>query len=217
MTDLLPLPFLFRYAIPIRRLTHWPAQGSHRLPDDHRLPQLHERFATDSAIEWFAGWNDEGLAIGLSVRRSTTANVPVNERGPVTGDHFQLWFDTRHSATVHRASRYCAHFVVSAEQALRDTGRSTAVASHLILRAKDEHTKADVTDCRAFAGVHKQGYDVAVWLDRRALYGYEPSAHPQVGFFARMVDKRQGAHNFYASDLLPVESDPSMWCTLDLR
>ena len=60
------------------------------------------------------------------------------------------------------------------------------------------------------------GYELAAFIPREALAGYDPEYHPQLGFNYAVHDRELGVATFASGPGFPYDEDPSCWATLEL-
>ncbi|MDB5389465.1 MAG: hypothetical protein JWM11_5111 [Planctomycetaceae bacterium] len=216
MTELLPPGFLFRVALPVKRLAKLPAEvvTPPTLNADFALPNVGELAQGSHAGSLRVGWHDSGLAFQLEVQGRKTA--PRCDYGQVlNSDGLQIWIDTRNTQNIHRASKFCHHFCVLPSGASRD--RSLPVAKQIpIARAREEATLCDSRLILTNSEVRDTGYSLGIWLPAECLNGYAPDSNPHLGFYFLIRDRELGDQYLSIGAEFPFDQDPSLWWTLDL-
>lgn len=215
MSDLLPARFLFRVSLPVSAAPGIPRTGSRLLdlPAGCKLPEFAELDQAPVFAELRLGWNDAGLGISVGVRGKKRA-PQANPASLLTSDGLQVWIDTRNTQNIHRASRFCHHFV-----ALPTGGRGgQAFLQQLpIARAREESPLADPRHLKAASTIRSDGYDLELWLPAAALTGFAPESNPRLGFYYLVRDGELGDQVLSVGEEFPYAWDPSLWWTLELK
>lgn len=217
MNPVIPAPFSFRFAMPVKRVDKVPRRGKQllNLPDDCRIfwPGRNAG-AGESPVQLSLAWNPKGLAIALKVSDKQHPAVS-NIDQPDDTDAFQIWINTRNTTTIHRANRLCHHFCLLPNGA-GDDGLDPAVRQLPIARATDD-APIFPTDSFAIRSDHRaDGYTLDAWLPGECLNGFDPDESSQLAFYAMLRDSELGDHCLTVDAAFPFASDPSLWQTLDL-
>ncbi len=214
MSQLLPHRFLFRYSIPVQKISKQAARGTGppRLPKKHALPDLGELDGASSFADLRVGWNLEGLAISVEV--AGKKHPPACDPGAAEdSDGLQVWIDTRNTHNIHRASRFCHHVCLLPAGG----GRKQAVVQQLpIARAREDAPDDHAGDIQISSTVTSSGYLLDVWFPAQSLHGFDPEASPQLGFYYFLRDSELGEQFPTVGMDFPFAYDPSLWITLDL-
>ena len=215
MSLLLPPELQFRWIIPVPRVDRLPGEGKQlwSLPKEAVLTIPQQLNDTEHPVVWKAAWNTEGLTIVAEV--TGKSRWSCNPDQPVESDGIQLWIDTRDTQSVHRATRFC-HFLCVMPSGGGESGRDPVVVPVPVPRAGQDAKLADSDDFLAFAEQSKTGYRLAVWIPAKTLTGFDPTAQPHIGFFAKLKDKDLGTHPISLTSEFPYDGDPSLWLTLEL-
>jgi hypothetical protein len=216
MTVLVPPEFLFRCTFGVRNLDRLPRRGKHllKLPPECRLPSLGQMAERPAFGEVLLAWNDNGLAVSVSVRGRSTPPRCDPER-PTQSDGLRLWIDTRDTHSVHRATRFCQLFEVLPSGGGED-GSAPVVTPRPIPRAADEPPPVDVDLIPIQSEILSSGYDLEVWLPAAALNGFDPGRQPRLGFFYTIHDSELGLQTLSVGPEFPYASDPSLWSSIEL-
>lgn len=222
MPGVVPHPFLFRFAIPIRRLEGIPKRGKRLLDlsSDFQLADLSELQGVRPTGEVRMAWNDEGLGVSLLVR-GKRQEPECHSRHPAAADGLQLWLDTRNTQTIHKASRYCHHFCFLPSGGGAD-GESPLGVQLPIAQAREATPLASKESLSVNAELLSDGYRLEAWLRRDQLQGFDPSADREagsptrLGFFFAIRDCELGDQTLSVDASFPFASDPSLWSTLEL-
>ena len=214
MTALIPPQFLFRYTFPVRQIDGLPRRGKKllNLPNECVLLSLAELNDRPQFGELRLAWNDNGLGVSLSV--DGKSGPPVNDpERPGASDSLHLWFDSRNTQSIHRASRFCHHFEILPAG---EDNQSPIVQQHPIARAKEEAPAIDPELIPVQSTITKSGYQLEAWFPSAALNGYDPERQPKLGFFYALNDSDHGLQTLTVGSEFPFGNDPSLWSTLEL-
>ena len=222
MPEVVPHPFLFRFALPVQRGDGLPKRGK-RLLDlarDFALPDLSELRGVRPFAEVRAAWNDDGLGFSVIVREKKHPPT-ADERTPTMPDGVQLWIDTRNTQTIHRASRYCHHFCFAPVGGGRD-GEQPFGMQLPIAQAREITPLAAKGSLLVSAEILSDGYRLEAWLRRDQLQGFDPAADREagtptkLGFYYEIRDSELGNQTLTVDASFPFAHDPSLWSTLEL-
>lgn len=211
--DLLAPSFLFRFALPLKRITgHWPACMP--LGDEHRLLNF---TALDDAHQFAdvrAAWNERGLLFSLNV--SGKKQQPWCREGRLEeSDGLHVWIDTRDTKNIHRASRFCHHFVFLPTGGGRRLDQPVAEQT-LINRARENSHPVRPGILGAQGQKRVNGYALDCFVPAEALTGFNFDDYPRLGFFYAVLDRELGIQSLAYSSEFPYREDPSLWCSLEL-
>jgi hypothetical protein len=215
-SQLIASTFLFRFALPCRPLREWPPSfdADLQLPDACRLPALSTLDGHPQFGQLALAWHAEGLA--LSLRISGKSQTPwCRESSPELSDGLSLFIDTRPSGDIHRASRFCHHFVF---MPLSGSARQTRPLARLvsIARAKEEPKPIGAKAIPISAKLSRDGYCLSGTIPAELLTGYDVEESRKLGFFYIVRDRELGWQSLGVDDSYPVMSDPSLWGSLEL-
>jgi hypothetical protein len=216
MDRLLPTRFLFRYAVPVKRIAALPRGGKSllKLPAECRLADLGALDEAAPFADVRVAWNEGGLGVAVHVRGKQ--HPPVGDIArPTESDGMQIWIDTRDTKTIHRASRFCHQFCLlpNAAGKRRD---APAVVQVPVPRAREDAALTDWKTIPVSASHVAGGYSLEAWLSREVLTGFDPESNPRLGFYYCVRDSELGTQFFSVGEEFPVASDPSLWATLEL-
>ena len=214
MNQLLSPGFLFRWSIPIRQVTGIPNKSSPllNLPESCRLPSLGELDSLTEFADVRMAWNFDGLAVSVRVHGWSQ----VEKVRPTDADFnaVRLLIDTRNTQGIHRATRFCHQFLLHASK----NGRKAdpGVVQIPLARAREESSMANVSLIRLHSEMFPEGYLLEAWFPSAALLGFDPDSFPRLGFHYRIRDRQLGEQFLSVGTEFPVETDPSLWQTLEL-
>ena len=225
MPEVVPPPFLFRFALPVRRCDGLPKRGKSAfggldLSAEFALPDLSELRGVRPLGEVRAGWNDDGLGFSMLVRGKKHPPA-ADARMPTMPDGVQLWIDTRNTQTIHRASRYCHHFCFAPVGGGNNGEQPFGTQLH-IAQAREPTSLAAKGSLLVNAKLLSDGYRLEIWLRRDQLQGFDPAADREagtptkLGFFYEIRDSELGDQTLTVDASFPFAYDPSLWSTLEL-
>jgi hypothetical protein len=217
MPGLLPHRFLFRYSLPVRYDRKLPKSGKRLLglPADFALADFAELDQVPSFGQLRLAWNERGLGISVEVKGKKRP-LHCDSRSPETSDGLRVFIDTRNTQNIHRASRYCQQLYLLPAGGGPDESDPVCVPAP-IMRAREEAPRVDPAEVRLAADVSKAGYLIEAWLPASVLFGYDPEAQPQLGFYYALRDAELGEQYLSVGPDFPFAVDPSLWSTLELR
>lgn len=211
-----PHRFLFRYTMPLRWVERASSAGQPFLDLDEAAP-LADLGALDGEPSFAsirAGWNESGIGFRVEVdgKEMPPAETP-NE--PTESDGLQVWLDTRNTQSIHRASRFCHHFVFLPGTGGK-RGESASAQQLTIPLAKEDAPTNRAGLLRVASRVSKGGYVLDAWIPAESLSGYEPESNPLLGFYYLVRDAERGEQFLSVGREFPFDHDPSLWSTLEL-
>lgn len=217
MNPIIPVPFSFRFAMPVRRIDSLPGARKRlpRLPDECQMfwPQS-DLTESETPLKLRLAWNPGGLAVAADVSGKKHPTVSDVER-PDTADSVQLWISTRTSTSIHRANRHCHHFCLLPNGAGND-GLEPVVRQLPIARAAEDAPLSSPDDFRIQSEIRSDGYLLEAWLPASCLNGFDPGESVQLSFYAMLRDAELGDHCLTVDSAFPFAADPSLWQTLEL-
>jgi hypothetical protein len=216
MTALVPPEFLFRYTFGIPKVERLPRRGKRllNLPEACRLMSLGAVSGRPDFGIVSMAWNDNGLAVSVSVRGRSVA-LQCDPARPGASDGLRLWIDTRNTQSIHRAGRFCQQFELLPAGGGAD-GTTALITRHPIPRAAEEPPPVDVDLIPIQSTLTAGGYDLEVWLPAIALHGFDPARQPKLGFYYALNDRELGLQTLSVGPEFSFGSDPSLWSTIEL-
>ena len=180
----------------------WELDHSFRIPPLSSLAD-EKRFA-----EFSIGWNDDGLFLHGSIRKS-------QQDGPRRGDPtllLSLYIDTRWSPGVHRGTTYCHRF----DLMCNPTDSSEIVRGHgelgAMQRARANPDEVHPKDISVGLLSRSFGYELKVFLPSFTLTGFDPREFQEIGLFYVLQSQTLGSQCMARSRNSPYFEDPSVWC-----
>ncbi len=216
MNQIVPPKFLFRWSFVALKIDELPRHSGRLLdlPEECSLPSLGTLDHRPDFARVKMAWNSDGIGVSIEVTgRSTEPFKPREES--VAPDSISLWFDTRNTQTVHRATKYCHHLMLLPFGA---GSRRTApvVLAFPVARARDENLLPNAELVKIAAGTSITGYWVDAWFPAEVLAGYDPAAQNRIGLQYAIYDTELGKQTLAVGDEFPYESDPGLWQTVEL-
>lgn len=213
---LIPPRMLFRFCVPCRYLEGpvWQPRKGVQLGEQYRLPSLAELDGKPGFADLRVAWNEQGMAFNLTL---TGKRQPpwCRSSQPDASDGLQVWLDTRDTHNIHRASRFCHRFsfMPMGEGPKRDEAACFQLAIH---RAKDQARPVQPGQLAARSEIRTNGYTLEAAIAAPALWGYDPSEHPRIGFTYLIEDRELPRQSFSVGPEFPYQEDPSLWGSLEL-
>ena len=216
MNQIVPPRFLFRWSFTARKIERLPSRSGRLLdlPDDCTLPAIGELDQHSEFARVKVAWNDQGLAIGLTVSGKTRKPDCVASE-LLFSDGIRLWIDTRNTQTVHRATKFCHQFVLLPAGGGRKR-TEPVVESLAVARAREETALPSVELVQIQAESTTTGYWIDAWFPAEVFTGFDPATSPRLGFHYRVLDTELGEQTLAVGSEFPYESDPSLWPTIEL-
>ncbi len=216
---LLASPFFFQFSLPcLRHEQAWTAKGI-QLDERYRLPSFAALDADPSSPpqDWAnlrMAWSADGLIFNLRVRDKQQPPWCRASRLE-DSDGLAVWIDTRNTPGIHRANRFCHHFV------FLPTGGGAKFTDPLAVqraidRAKENAPLAADGALKIHAEKRVDGYVLEAFIPAAALAGFDPDEHAELGFTFAVNDRELGQYTLTVGGEFPYQSDPSLWSTLEL-
>lgn len=208
--------YLFQYRVSVGEIKEADvSSGEFELPERCRLPSLRELDAERPFADVRLGWSHAGMAFTIDV--SGKKHPPAVDRDkPAESDWTRIWWDTRYSATVHRANRLCQSLLLHPIGGGKSKKEPFATSASIAL-AREPSLPIAVDEIKLGLRTRKDGYRLSTWLPASVLPGYEPETHPQLGFYYQIHDLEHGKQHFSVGEDFPFAHDPSLWVLLDLN
>jgi len=217
MNQVVPPSFLFRWSFVAKRIEKLPASSGRLLglPDECALPSLGELEQKRDFAKVNLAWNDRGFAVSVSVtERSRPPDCVASEL--MLSDGIRLWFDTRNTQTVHRATKFCHHFVIlPAGGGPKRT--APVVRSMPVARAREDVALPQSELVKVQSEICATGYLLEAWFPTEVFVGFDPATNSKIGFHYVVHDTELGDQTLAVGNDFPVESDPSLWQTVELK
>ncbi len=217
MNQIVPPRFLFRWSFNAIKIENVPRSSGRLLdlPSECELPSLETLDQRPNFAQVRLAWNDGGVGISVAVfGRSRQPELSLSEDD--IADGIRLWFDTRHTQSVHRATKYCHQF------SLHPTGggpkkADPIVRSLAVARAREDSPLPNSQLVKIQSRVSKTEYWLDAWFPAEVFTGFDPKQNPRIGFHYVIHDSELGDQTLAVGREFPVESDPSLWQTIELN
>jgi hypothetical protein len=211
--ELIAPSFLFRYSLPLKRArSDWPACVP--LGDEYRLLDFTALDAARRFADVGAAWNERGLVFSVCVRGKKHAPWRHANRYEES-DGFQAWIDSRDTKNIHRASRFCHHFVFLPGGGGNRLGEPVA-EQLLINRARENSNPVRPGVLGVQSQKRVDGYALDCFIPAGALTGFDPGDYSRLGLFYALIDRELGEQTLAYGGDVPFREDPSVWCTAEL-
>lgn len=215
--SLIPQTFWFRPAFVCRKIAGLPRSPGRPLdlPPACALPDLGSLDDRSRWVEPRVAWNAAGL--GLAFEVSGKAKPIESDCYAIGGrDEVEVWIDTRDTRDVHRATKFCHHFLASFRPSKRGQDLGVELAQLRIHRALADAPMARPGLTVAWAETTRGGYRLEMFLPAEALHGFDPDTNRRLGLYYRVGDPERGDQFLAVGREFPVGEDPSLWATLEL-
>jgi hypothetical protein len=212
--SVVPSAFAFKFSMPVVRLESIPKKSGKLLglSDKHQLIWPGEELEEGGNVQVKAAWNAMGVGFEFEVTGKQNPTLYYLNKA-AHSDGIQIWIDTRNTQTIHRANRFCHHFIAIPNRGKKS---NSFVEQHEVSRAIEDAPVTDSKSLRSNCETLKDGYRLEVWLDANQLNGFDPEISPRLGFFACLFDAEVGNQSFTVGDAFPFSSDPSVWQSIEL-
>ncbi len=207
ISPILPIDF-FSITMELHRVeksgVKAPLKSKHQLPDLSKL--LFENRFADLSI----GWHPKGLVFHVEIRkRFDSCSFPEFRKG----DSVELFIDTRDLKSAGFPTRFCHHFVI-----LPQVVDEISVREVTAFRTDDRHELCDPNAIQVTREFRARGYFLKIFIPSECLHGYDSASFDRLGFAYRI--NRSGGdpqHLAISSDYLSIESQPSLWSSMQMR
>ena len=214
-----PLPllaptFLFRFSVPCYRVDTLFSKKEMELPARNIMPSFGELEDRPVFSDFRLGWNPDGFALSLRVMGKKTSAWCRTTRME-DSDGLRIWFDTRDTGNIHRASRFCHEFMLMPEGGGKE-GKKPFGGLIEIQRAKENPKAVAPEQITIHAEKRIDGYLLRAGIPTSALTGFDPTEQQFLGFTYAIMDRELGWQTFTISNEFPFTSDPTLWGRLEL-
>jgi hypothetical protein len=228
---LVPQAFWFRLAVPCYRIEGMdetpekpkagprarPAKATVAVPElgpTYRLPDLAGLDGMPGWADLRAGWSEAGLVFAVRVDGPPRSGLSFD---PELSPGLDVWVDTRDSREGHRATRF-AHRFAASMRAGRAGPATIELTQKTIHRALADAPRARMDAAETTRGQwSRTGWSLDWLVPAADLHGFEPESNRRLGFLAIVRDPARGEQFLGVGREFPVESDPSLWITLELK
>lgn len=204
ISPILPADF-FQFTMDL-----YPMEKKEKLKKRHRLTDFSDLLFEDSFANFAFGYSNDGLHFEVDVNKPfEECFFPQWEKG----DSLELFIDTRDLKTAGFITKFCHHFVII-PQAVEGVMKQEVTR----FRTDDKHELCDSDLIRVDTDFHKKRYELAVFIPKECLYGYDPKSFDRLGFSYRI--NRVGGrpqHFNVSSAYLSIEQHPSLWSRMEMK
>ena len=216
MHQVVPPSFLFRWSFVAKRIDKIPVLSGPLLglPDECELPAVGELDQKQSFAKVKLAWNNRGIGLTMSITgRSRRPECVGSEL--MFSDGIRIWIDTRNAQSVHRASKFCHHFVLL--PAGGGAKRNSPIVRALpVSRAREDVPLPNSELVQVQSVISASAYLLEAWFPTELFVGFDPTTHQRIGFHYVIHDSEFGDQTLAVGNEFPVESDPSLWQTVEL-
>jgi hypothetical protein len=219
MSAVIPARFVFRWSWPVGRCDEIPSPSGQLLglSERYRTTSLSAIDGAKEFAELRLAWNPGGIGLSVAVRGKQQPLI-CSPMAFSQSDGITIWLDTRATQNVHRATRYCHQFCCLPAGAGPKKDRPSATSVPLS-RGDDRSSMAakGASAVQVWSQILDDGYTLDIWLPGESLVGFDPDNHRQLGFSYLVRDAELGNQHLTVDRDFPIEYDPSLWQTLELR
>ncbi len=215
--SVIPPSFLFQFSMGIPRVAAIPRKKGRLLGLEDSanvfVPSCLNRKAAAFGLKM--AWNDNGVGLEIDVRGKKLP--PAGRRKDLkTSDYVSVFFDTRHTANVHRATEFCSSLIVlPCDEDVDDAATAAFVE---IAQQRAMKSDRDGRKCGIQSVLHTDGYSLELWIPASQLFGFSESPGiGRIGFYCVVHDTELGELPLSIGDDFPVTFDPGTWLQLDLK
>jgi len=171
-----------------------------------QLPDTSLILGEDKFADVYFFWNEGGIGILCEVQIPfTDCLYPKFQEG----DCLELFIDTRDLKEAGVIHRFCHHFLFLP---IEVQGVRALEITHF--RGEDKHPLADPSLFLVESNFEKKSYQLSVYIPKEALFGFDPTTIPKLGFSYRLRRGRSSPQHFPTSF---IEQFPSLWSTIFLK
>ncbi len=199
---------LFQITFDLKKKEGLPKKKCYQEP--FLLPCTKELVSEESFAEVAMCYSEKGIYINVLVDKpfEDTSYPQVTY-----GDTFEVFFDTRDIKSARIIHKFCHHFVFFPKPQAE-----VSAIEITQFRGDDAHPLCDTNLLQVESTFNKSSYEMSLFIDREALYGFDPSKFKRLGFTYRVNRKKGDSQHFNVSSRsYPFEKHPNLWSTLILN
>ncbi|MEM9366815.1 MAG: hypothetical protein AAGD07_12535 [Planctomycetota bacterium] len=212
--NLLEPTALFRFEITLQRADlKWTRKGL-ELPERYRIPFFSVLAGGQGFADLRVAWSEQGIGFWLGI--AGKRQMPwCRDTRMDESDGLHLWFDTRNSPNIHRATKFCHRFLFLPSGG--GTRRDKPVAALVPINRARENPRAIPKDALlVHPAPRHDGYQLSGLIPAKTLTGYDPAEQSRIGFYCAVADRELGTQTVSLSETFPFAEDPSMWVEAQL-
>lgn len=177
--------------------------------DPYLLPDTSELISEVSFSEVAMCYNEKGLCIKVLVHKPFEN---TNYTQFAYGDCIELFFDTRDIKSARIIHKFCHHFVFFPKPE-----QEVSALEVTQFRGEDSHTLCDHKLLHVETTFHKTSYEMDIFIENTALFGFDPQRFQRLGFCYRINRKNGDSQNFnVSSKSYSFEKHPNLWASFNL-
>lgn len=178
--------------------------------DPYLLPDFSDLLLEESFAEIAMCFSKEGIFCKARINK---AFEDVSFPKVQNGDALELFFDTRDFKKTATTTKFCHHFVFFP----KEVGERFALEISKF-RAEDSHELCDPRLLSCETTFHKSYYEMEIFIDKEALFGFDPKEYDRLGFSYRVNRKKGSPQHFTRSSFeASIERFPALWASLSLK
>ena len=129
------------------------------------------------------------------------------------GDGVEIFIDTKDIKTTGSLHRFCHHFVFLPKPVANITACEVTR-----LRMEDSHPLADSAFLHVKPIFLKNSYQLYLFIDTQALFGFDPSETTSIGFSYKIHRSKGASQEFnHSSQEFLIEKYPYLWASMQLK
>jgi hypothetical protein len=86
-----------------------------------------------------------------------------------------------------------------------------------VARAREDVALPQAQLVQVQSRIQPTGYDLEIWFPAEVFVGFDPATNARIGFHYVVHDTERGDQALAVGSEFPVESDPSLWQTVELK
>lgn len=213
---LAPSSLLCRYCADcLKYPKKWGVKGV-KLDETHLLPHFGQLDGQRTFATIKSAWSEQGLLFDVQVNFKQQS-LWCRSTQMLESDRVMFWIDTRNTHSVHRATRFC-HWFLAMPAGGGSDGKQPLATMLKINRAKEDSPSLNQVKQQVVCKLSATGgYHLQLLIPANGLSGWNPDEHKRIGFNYAVVDRELGWQTLACGPQLPIEEDPSLWQTLELK
>lgn len=174
------------------------------------LPSFSELLDQESFAQVAMCYSNKGVWIAVEVEKSfEEVFFPKVEQG----DGIEIFIDTRDVKSVGSMHKFCHHFIF-----LPKPVTDFMACEVTRLRVEDSHPLADPSLLHVNATFSKNSYEMRIFIEADALYGFDPDQTHRIGFAYKIHRYKKSTQDFsLSSQDVQIEKYPQLWASITLE
>lgn len=173
------------------------------------LPDTTFLFGEEAFADFALFWDEKGMYAKVLVKKKCEACFYPDFQ---KGDSIELFIDTRDVKTAHSLNEFCHHFVFLPQEL------EGFFCGYEVTRFVKEsaHALADSNLFKVQTTLKRFSYEMEITLPKEALFGYDPTSCPRIGFTYRINRYGKASQHFaVSSKFYAFETRPELWASLE--